>query len=137
MRFEEAYERWNMGRLTQGEAAQLLGVCERGFRRYLVRCRKAHRHLHAFIVCERGFRRYLVRYEADGLAGLVDRRLEQASQRQAPVDEVLALTERYRQRHLGWNVRHFHSWYRRDGGERSYSWVKQRLQGAGLVAAGK
>ena len=73
----------------------------------------------------------------DGLAGLVDRRLGQASQRQAPVDEVLALTERYRQRHLGWNVRHFHSWYRRDGGERSYSWVKQRLQAAGLVAVGK
>ena len=113
MRFEEAYERWNVGRLTQAEAARLLGVCERSFRRYLVR------------------------YEADGLAGLVDRRLEQASQRQAPVDEVLALTERYRQRHLGWNVRHFHSWYRRDGGERSYSWVKQRLQAAGLVVVGK
>ncbi len=30
-------------------------------------------------VCERCFRRHLVRYEADGLAGLVDRRLEQAS----------------------------------------------------------
>ena len=113
MRFEEAYEGWNVGRLTQAEAARLLGVCERSFRRYLVR------------------------YEADGLAGLVDRRLEQASQRQALVDEVLALTERYRQRHLGWNVRHFHSWYRRDGGERSYSWVKQRLQAAGLVTVGK
>ena len=45
--------------------------------------------------------------------------------------------ERYQRRHLGWNVRHFHSWYRRDGGERSYSWVKQRLQAAGLVAKGK
>ena len=53
MRFEEAYEQWNVGRLTQGEAARLLGVCERSFRRYLVR------------------------YEADGLEGLVDRRLEQ------------------------------------------------------------
>jgi len=113
MRFEEAYEGWNVGRLTQADAARLLGVCERSFRRYLVR------------------------YEADGPAGLVDRRLEQASQRLAPVDEVLALTERYRQRHLGWNVRHFHSWYRRDGGGRSYSWVKQRLQAAGLVAVGK
>jgi len=113
MRFEEAYEQWNVGRLTQGEAARLLGVCERSFRRYLVR------------------------YEADGLEGLVDRRLEQASQRRAPVDEVLALTQRYRQRHEGWNVRHFHSWYRRDGGERSYSWVKHRLQEAGLVAKGK
>ena len=113
MRFEEAYERWNVGRLTQAEAAQLLGMCERSFRRYVVR------------------------YEAEGLDGLVDRRLEQVSQRRAPVDEVLAVTERYRARHWGWNVRHFHSWYQRDGGARSYSWVKQRLQEAGLVAKGK
>ena len=113
MRFEEAYERWNVGRLTQAEAAHVLGMCERSFRRYVVR------------------------YEAEGLDGLIDRRLEQVSGRQAPVDEVLAVTERYRQRHLGWNVRHFHSWYRREGGQRSYTWVKQRLQAAGLVAKGK
>jgi len=37
MRFEEAYEGWNEGRLTQGEAARILGVCERSFRRYLGR----------------------------------------------------------------------------------------------------
>ena len=37
MRFEEAYEAWNQGRLTQAEAAQLLGMCERSFRRYLGR----------------------------------------------------------------------------------------------------
>lgn len=109
MRFEEAYEGWNRGRLTQGEAAQLLGVGERSFRRY---------------VC---------RYEADGLEGLIDRRLEQASNRQAPVDEVMALTERYRSRHGGWNVKHFHSWYQREGGTRSYSWVKNCLQEAALV----
>jgi hypothetical protein len=113
MRFEEAYERWNVGRLTQAEAAHVLGMCERSFRRYVVR------------------------YEAEGLDGLIDRRLEQVSGRRAPVDEVLAVTEQYRQRHLGWNVRHFHSWYRREGGQRSYTWVKQRLQAAGLVAKGK
>jgi len=113
MRFEEAYEKWNVGRLTQAEAAYLLGMCERSFRRYVVR------------------------YEAEGLEGLVDRRLEQVSQRRAPVDEVLAVTDRYQRQHVGWNVRHFHSWYRRDGGGRSYSWVKQRLQAAGLVAVGK
>lgn len=113
MRFEEAYERWNVGRLTQAEAAQVLGMCERSFRRYVVR------------------------YEAEGLEGLIDQRLEQVSRRRAPADEVLAVTEQYRQRHLGWNVRHFHSWYRREGGQRSYSWVKQRLQAAGLVAKGQ
>lgn len=109
MRFEEAYEGWDKGRLTQAEAAQILGMCERSFRRYLAR------------------------YEADGLEGLIDRRLEQVSNRRAPVDEVMALTEQYRLQHLGWNVKHFHSWYRRSGGTRSYTWVKKRLQGARLV----
>jgi transposase len=109
MRFEEAYEGWQARRLTQEEAARLLGVCERTFRRYLDR------------------------YEEAGLEGLIDKRLEQVSQRRAPVDEVLAVTERYRRRHLGWNVKHFYAWYRREGGGRSYSWVKNTLQRAGLV----
>jgi transposase len=109
MRFEEAYEGWQARRLTQEEAARLLGVCERTFRRYIDR------------------------YEETGLEGLIDKRLEQVSQRRAPVDEVLAVTERYRRRHLGWNVKHFYAWYRREGGGRSYSWVKNTLQRAGLV----
>lgn len=113
MRFEEAYGGWNEGRLTQAEAGKLLGMSERNFRRYVER------------------------YEADGLEGLIDRRLEQVSHRAAPVDEVMALTERYREQHQGWNVRHFHSWYRRSGGGRSYTWVKNRLQEAGLVEKGR
>ncbi|MGH8554608.1 MAG: hypothetical protein ACREUD_03430 [Gammaproteobacteria bacterium] len=43
----------------------------------------------------------------------------------------LAVTERYRERHFGWNVKHFYGWYRREGGGRSYGWVKDTLQGAG------
>ena len=109
MRFEEAYEGWSAGRLTQAAAAQILGMCERSFRRYLTR------------------------YEAEGLEGLIDRRLDQVSNRRAPVDEVMALSEQYRSRHSGWNVKHFHSWYRRSGGVRSYTWVKRRLQQAKLV----
>ena len=57
MRFVEAYREWNAGRLTLAEAGQVLGMCERSFRRYLAR------------------------YEADGLDGLIDRRLEQVSNR--------------------------------------------------------
>lgn len=109
MRFEEAHEAWNARRLTQSEAATILGVSERSFRRYLAR------------------------FEADGLDGLIDRRLEQASNRLAPVDEVMALTEEYRRRYMGWNVKHFYSWYQRTGGRRSYTWVKRRLQEAQLV----
>ena len=109
MRFEEAYVGWNEGRLTQGEAAQMLGMCERSFRRHLSR------------------------YEAEGLEGLIDRRLEQALNRRAPADEVIALVDQYRDRHRGWNVKHFHNWYQRSGGVRSYTWVKSRLQEANLV----
>ena len=37
MRFEEAYGGWQHGQLTQLEAASLLGVSDRTFRRYLGR----------------------------------------------------------------------------------------------------
>ena len=37
MRFEEACGGWRSRRLTQEEAAGLLGVCERTFRRYVDR----------------------------------------------------------------------------------------------------
>ena len=109
MRFEEAYGGWQADRLTQEEAARLLGVCERTFRRYIDR------------------------FEEAGVEGLIDKRLSQVSHRRAPVHEVMALTERYQSRHAGWNVKHFHAGYRRDGGQRSYTWVKTQLQEAGMV----
>jgi len=37
MRFLEVFQGWNEGRLTQEEAARILGVCARTFRRYLSR----------------------------------------------------------------------------------------------------
>lgn len=110
MRFEEAYEGWNRGRLTQEEAAMLLGVCDRTFRRYLIR------------------------YEDEGMEGLADRRLGQVSHRCAPVDEVMALADLYSYRYRGFTVKHFYSWYRRShSGMRSYTWVKKTLQAKGLV----
>ncbi|MEA3280076.1 MAG: ISNCY family transposase [Thermodesulfobacteriota bacterium] len=110
MRFEEAYGVWTESRLTQEEAARMLGICARTFRRYIDR------------------------YEEGGLEGLLDKRLTQVSSRRAPLDEVLAVVDRYRTRHMGWNVKHFHTWYRRDGGQRSYTWVKNTLQSRGLVS---
>ena len=49
------------------------------------------------------------------------------------MDEVVRLVDCYRKRHHGWNAKHFYAWYKRDGGERSYTWVKNRLQEAQLV----
>jgi hypothetical protein len=49
----------------------------------------------------------------------------------------MALVDRYKSRHRGWNVKHFHSWYRRQGGTRSYTWVKNQLQTAKVVPKGK
>ena len=109
MRFEEAYGSWTEGRLSQEEAAQLLGVCERTFRRYIDR------------------------YEEEGLDGLIDKRLSQVSHRRAPVDEVMRMVDRYRSRHEGWSVKHYYAWYQRAGGGRSYNWVRKSLQSAGAV----
>jgi transposase len=107
MRFKEMYLGWQSGKLSQEEAAMVLGVCSRTFRRQICR------------------------YEENGLEGLNDKRLTQASHRRAPVDEVMRLTEQYRSRYRGWNVKHFYSWYIRDGGKRSYTWVKNTLQNHG------
>jgi transposase len=109
MRFEEAYGGWQQGRLTQEEAARLLGVCERTFRRHIDR------------------------YEDEGLDGLIDKRLNQISHRRAPVDEVMQLVDRYRSVHKGWNAKHFLAYYKSDAGGRSYTRVKKRLQEAKLV----
>lgn len=109
MRFNEAYTGWTKGSLSQLEAARLLGVSERTFRRYINR------------------------YEEDKEQGLLDKRLHQPSHRKAPIDEVMRLTEQYKSSHEGWSVKHYYSWYRRDGGKRSYNWVRKSLQKSGLV----
>ncbi len=103
MRFEEAYDGWMQNRLTQEEAAQLLGVSDRTFRRYLCR------------------------YEKEGLDALTDKRISQVSHRRAPVDELIALTTLYQGRYFGWNVKHFFRFYRKKhAGKRSYGWVSDQ-----------
>jgi transposase len=113
MRFEEAYGGWQERKLTQEEAGRMLGVSQRTFRRYVER------------------------YEDSGLEGLRDKRWTQPSSRKAPGAEVQDVVERYRARHQGWSAKHFYSWYRRDAGLRSYTWVKTTLQEAGLVTRAK
>ncbi len=64
MQFESVYTRWTQRRLTQEQAAIMLGVSARTFRRHINR------------------------YERDGIEGILDKRITQASSRRAPVDEV-------------------------------------------------
>jgi len=64
MKFEDVHGRWQQRRLSQVEAAEILGMRERTFRRWRER------------------------YDAEGRAGLLDRRLGKASARRAPVDQV-------------------------------------------------
>lgn len=114
MQFEHAYDSWKQKRLTQEDAASLLNICPRTFRRYIGR------------------------YEDEGMSGLIDKRLDQVSQHRAPVDEVMALEALYRDRYDGWNIKHFHERYQEHHqGTRSYTWVKRRLQTAGLVKTGQ
>lgn len=113
-RFEEVYERWSAKGLTQKEAARLLGISERTFRRYINR------------------------YDEEGLDGLQDKRLNQVSHRKAPLHEVARLESLYKAGYDGWNVKHFYQHYRQVyHGQRSYTWVKNQLQRSGLVSKGK
>jgi transposase len=110
MRFEELYARQQRRELTMEEAAEMLGVTERTFRRW------------------RG------RYDAEGAEGLQDRRLGRASARAVPVDEALRMVTLYATRYTGWTVKHFHEhWHTEHGGTRSYTWTKKTLQAAGHV----
>lgn len=110
MRFKEVYEQRAHKRLTIEQAAELLGVHERTFRRWAVR------------------------YEEEGAKGLADQRLDKAAHNTAPVDEVMALVSLYETHYTTWNVSHFYDRYRQHHeGERSYTWVKNQLQAKGVV----
>ena len=65
MKFETILERWKGRELSQSEAAEILGMSERTFRRWRDR------------------------YEDEGLEGLYDRRLGAASARRVPVDRIV------------------------------------------------
>ena len=112
--FERVHGLWRGKRITQVAAARVLGVTDRTFRRWVAR------------------------YEAEGLAALLDRRVGRSARRAAP-EEVAAVEALYRAGHRSWNVRHFYDevYVAEHGGGRSYTWVKNRLQEAGLVKKGR
>ncbi len=110
MKFEDVYGRAYRGELSQLEAAEILGMSERTFRRYRDR------------------------FEADGAAGLYDRRLGRVSARRAGVDEVMAVLELFETRY--WDFTAYHFWEKLVGEhdfKRSYNWLRVTLQAHGRI----
>src|SRR6267142_1474653 len=111
MKVQEVILRAIDGKLTWIQAADILGYSPRTIRR--IRWRLQH----------------------FGYDGLLDRRRQIPSPKRAPVADVQRLLALYRERYLGFNVRHFHQLARRQHGVRfCYAFVKKALQTAGLVA---
>ena len=109
MKFEDIYGRWQARRLSQAEAAEILGMSERTFRRWRER------------------------YEGEGAAGLLDQRLGKVSARRVPVDQIDDVLSLYRERYGGFTAKHFHDKLRQHHGfTLGYTWTKLRLQAAGL-----
>jgi len=114
VRIAETIGRYRSGTLSCIEAAEVLGMSERHFRRLRDR------------------------YEAEGAEGIVDGRLGRASARRAPVDRIAWVLELYRTRYWDFTAKHFHEHLVRDHGFKlGYTWTKLRLQEAGLVKKAK
>ncbi len=108
MKFEEILDRARSRELSQGEAASVLGMSERTFRRWRDR------------------------YDAEGAEGLYDRRLGRVSSRRAPVDEVMGVLELFDTRYFDFTARHFWDKLVSDHDfKRSYNWVRLTLQAQG------
>ena len=85
-------------------------------------------------ISDRQMRRWHQRYRKYGYDGLWDRRRGSPSPRRVPLAVAEQVLQLYREKYFDFNVRHFHEKLREvHGMGLSYSWVKQALQGAGLV----
>jgi transposase len=89
-------------------------------------------------ISDRQMRRWRERYEEFGYDGLFDRRRGQPSPKRVSLALAELVLGLYGERYHDINVRHFHEKLSQEHAiGLSYSWVKQALQGAGLVARGR
>jgi transposase len=83
----------------------------------------------------RNMQRMRARYQEDGYNGLFDRRRGKNSYHRVPMETAERVLRLYQEKYFDLNVRHFHEKLQEvEDISLSYSWVKQALQGAGLVA---
>ena len=110
LKLRETRTRWEAGHLSPLEAAEILGMSERTFRRWARR------------------------FEADGETGLTDHRLGRRAGHAVPSEWEKEVARLYRGRYKGLTAKHFHEYLARDHGFRwSYSWTKSFLQSEGLI----
>jgi transposase len=110
MRFESLLDRQTGGQITQAEAAEMLGIGERTFRRWRDR------------------------FEEEGEAGLADRRLGRPSQKRAPAIEIERMLGLFRDKYADFTVKHFHEqMQKRHNYKLGYTVTKVHLHRAGLV----
>jgi transposase len=110
MRFEQILGCHAGGEFTQAEAAEMLGINERTFRRWRDR------------------------FDEDGEAGLADRRLGRPSPRRAPLVEIERMLGLYRDKYADFTVKHFHEQLvKRHDYRLGYTVTKVSLHRAGLV----
>jgi len=97
-------------RITWFQAAEILGIS----------CRQ--------------MQRWKTRFEHEGYEGLFDRRRGIPSPKRVPLATVETVLRLYKEQYFDFNVRHFHEKLSSEHNiQLSYTWVKQALQGAGLV----
>ena len=78
--------------------------------------------------------RWKTRFEHEGYEGLFDRRRGIPSPKRVPLTTVETVLRLYQEQYFDFNVRHFHEKLQSEHQiELSYTWVKDALQGAGLV----
>jgi transposase len=86
-------------------------------------------------ISARQMRRKKRQYERQGYAGLIDRRIGQASPKRVPLEVIQTIFQLYRDVYRGFNVKHFHEKLTEEHGVvLGYTRVKMALQLAGLVS---
>ena len=82
----------------------------------------------------RQMQRWKTRFEHEGYEGLFDRRRGIPSPKRVPLETVETVLRLYQDQYFDFNVQHFHEKLKEEHHiQLSYTWVKQALQGAGLV----
>lgn len=110
MKLQDVMLRAMAKRITWYQAAEILGIS----------CRQ--------------MQRWKTRFALEGYEGLFDRRLGVPSPKRVPLATVEEVLRLYQEQYFDFNVRHFHEKLSSEHDiQLSYTWVKNALQGAGLV----